>query len=50
MTSILLGACVLACPLVMGVMMFAMRRGAPQRKRSRQPAGDSANEEAEIAE
>ncbi len=33
MGYILLGACILVCPLVMGLMMLNMRRGTPLRKR-----------------
>lgn len=45
MGSILLGACVFACPLVMGVMMVAMRRGTPLRKpRPKPEAAQEAND------
>ena len=40
MTWILLGACVVVCPLMMGVMMLGMRRGTPRRKRKPNGEGD----------
>jgi hypothetical protein len=33
MATILLAACVVACPLVMGAMMLSMRGGKPHRRR-----------------
>ena len=50
MTSILLGACVLICPLMMVFMMIGMRRGSPLRKRRLQSERATAHVGDEAAE
>jgi hypothetical protein len=44
MATILLAACVVACPLVMGAMMLSMRSGKPLRKRRQTQRSRGASE------
>ncbi len=39
MTTLIVGACALACPLMMVVMMISMRRGHGQHGKAEKPRG-----------